>query len=166
MIFWKKVFEMKTTSQYVAQIGYIAATVLVIIALCLPLLTFSIPEGASLGPGLEFSELYEIKQKGISQIAFWPAIVCSVIGSISILVKYRRVLVFVLGLVSSVNLLSAFIYTQNIESGLILGSQYSSLDIMSIMEYKIEVGAYVCLIAAVLIAVFAFMNFLFVRNYD
>ena len=149
-----------------AQLGYIAAAILGIIALCLPLLTFTIPEGTNIAPGLDFSTSYVSTQKGISQIAFWPAIVCSVIGSISILIRYRRVLVFVLGLITSVNLLSAFIYTQNVESGLILSNKFTSMNILDMMEYKIEIGAYVCLIAAVLMVIFTFMNFMFVRNYD
>ena len=156
---------MKTPAQLIAQFGYIFATILTIVGLCLPLLTFYIPAGVEFG-GYETQNVIESTQKGITQIAFWPALVCSVIGSISILVKYRRIFVFVVGLISSVNLLAAFIYTQNAESGLILSQQYSSslAKFIGNIEMRIEVGAYVCLIAAVLMVIFSFMNFIFVKN--
>lgn len=155
---------MKTPAQLIAQFGYIFATILTIVGLCLPLLTFYIPAGANFA-GYETQEVIESTQKGITQIAFWPALVCSIIGSISILVKYRRIFVFVVGLISSVNLLAAFIYTQNAESGLLLSQQYSStLNFLDVVEMRIEVGAYVCLTAAVLMVIFSFMNFIFVKN--
>lgn len=155
---------MKTPAQLIAQFGYIFATILTIVGLCLPLLTFYIPAGANFA-GYETQEVIESTQKGITQIAFWPALVCSIIGSVSILVKYRRIFVFVVGLISSVNLLAAFIYTQNAESGLLLSQQYSStLNFLDVVEMRIEVGAYVCLIAAVLMVIFSFMNFIFVKN--
>lgn len=155
---------MKTPAQLIAQFGYIFATILTIVGLCLPLLTFYIPAGANFA-GYETQEVIESTQKGITLIAFWPALVCSIIGSISILVKYRRIFVFVVGLISSVNLLAAFIYTQNAESGLLLSQQYSStLNFLDVVEMRIEVGAYVCLIAAVLMVIFSFMNFIFVKN--
>ena len=155
---------MKTPAQLIAQFGYIFATILTIVGLCLPLLTFYIPAGANFA-GYETQEVIESTQKGITQIAFWPALVCSIIGSVSILVKYRRIFVFVVGLISSVNLLAAFIYTQNAESGLLLSQQYSStLNFLDVVKMRIEVGAYVCLIAAVLMVIFSFMNFIFVKN--
>ena len=153
---------MRTKPQTFAVYGYLISCILSIISLFIPLFSYTLqPLGIVGGSDVPFTN-YE---RGIMQPMMFPVIILSGIGIFMILVKYRRVPVFVLGLISGVLMIYGHISTSAIINTLTNKNPLFKMDIADIGG-KLDVGAgfYLSAVAGVLQLFFTVLTFILVKN--
>ena len=153
---------MRTKSQTIAVYGYLISCILSIITLFLPLFSYTLqPLGIIGGSDAPFTN-YE---RGIMQPMMFPVIILSGIGIFMILVKYRRVPLFVLGLISGGLMIYGHISASAIVDTLTNKNPLFKMDIADIGG-KIDVGPgfYLSVVAGGLQLIFTTLTFILVKN--
>lgn len=156
---------MRTQSQTIVMYGFLIACIMSIVSLFLP--AYSINFGST-----GFTEASSDTYRIVSSYYSWPILIVAAGGIIVILMMYRRKYVLISGSVQAVALLYQIYRLANIQDQLkddrtILGSlsdMWASIGGNSGITVTLEIGFYMAIISACIVAIFTALCFFMVED--
>ena len=147
--------------------GYLITAIAAIVSVCLPL--FSLSASKSFTPLLEAGLDpidYSVTTRGIESPYGWVVIGCAVVGGFFVLAKYKRVPVFVLGIITTACLILNAV-TVMVSEDAVYG-RFSFIpgmaNISEMVDISLGAGYYLGAIAAFLMLFFTIATFISVRE--